>query len=251
MEATIRESRSAVWIAAAALCLLFATTGTVLAAKGGNGGGGGGGKGGGGGGGGGGGITPVQITFADEMGQLGYRISGDGLGAYVHDADGSGDGVQAYLGDGGARGDIFLRLANAPSRGVWFDFGDCHPDPASCNPPFAVGVDFVSALAVAPGEVVVDGLFGMTAGQTIAAPMEFVYDFDNASGPGFVYFDRELKGRSPCKNKSLNATVHRPGEEQLWTVSVDPTVLACVTLPGGELSGQYLMPFQFTVEVLP
>ncbi|MDX1643694.1 MAG: hypothetical protein R3244_04965 [Thermoanaerobaculia bacterium] len=223
-----------------------------MGAKGGNGGGGGGEKGGGKGGGGGGGeITPIKITFGDEMGASGYRISGDGLGQYVHDADGSGDGVEAYLGAGGAEGDIFLRLANAPSRGIFFDFTDCHPEPGSCSPPFDMGVDFASGLAAAPGETVDNGLFGMTAGQTIDAPMEFIYAFDSGSGPGNVHFDSGLKGKNPCKNKSLNATITRPGAEQVWTVSVDASVLACATLPGGAYSGQYLMPFVFTVEVLP
>lgn len=227
---------------------LCAMTAPAAAARGGNGGGGHTG-GGGGGGGKGGDITPVQITFADELGQLGNRISGDGSGAYVHDPNGSG--VEAYLGTGGAEGDIFLRLAKASSRGIWFDFGQCYPDPTSCNPPFAAAVDFSSSIAVAPSAVVAGGLFGMTAGQTITAPMEFDYDFDGPDGPGFVYFDSGLKGKNACKNKSLNATITRPGADALWTVSVDASALACATLPQGVLSGQYVMPFQFTVEVLP
>jgi hypothetical protein len=235
------------WILSTMLCAVVALA-PVYAARGGN---GGGKDKGGGGGGAGGEITPVEITFVDEMGELGYRISGDGLGPYVHDADGSGDGVQAYLGGGGAYGDIFLRLGSAPGRGLWFDFSDCHPDTASCTPPFAMGVDLDSSLAVAPGDVVADGLFGMTAGQTIHAPMEFTYGFGSASGPGFVYFDSDLKGKNPCRNKTLNATVTRPTAANLWTVSVDATAVGCATLPGGSLSGQYLMPFHFTVEIVP
>jgi len=92
--------------------------------------------------------TPV-VVFADELGAGGHRISGDGLGPYVDDTDGSGDGVEAYLGGGGG-GDIFLRLAGAPGRGLWLDFGDCLPDPSSCSPPFAAGVDLASSVAVAP-----------------------------------------------------------------------------------------------------
>jgi len=234
-------------ISGLALCAALLLCGPVLAKKGGNGGGtkGGGGNGGGGGGG---STTPIQITFADEQGALGFRLSGDGLGAYVDDPDGSG--VEAYLGGSGG-GDIFLRLANATSRGLWLDFEDCYPDGTSCTPPYAFGIDFVSSIAVAPSVAVAGGLFGMTPGQTVEVPMDLYYDFDNPAGPGQIYFDSQLKGRNPCKNKSLYVTVTRPGTAELWTVSADTSVLACVTLPGGALSGQYAMPFQFTVETLP
>jgi len=95
------------------------------------------------------------------------------------------------------------------------------------------------------------GLFGMAPGETIEAPMDLYYDFDNPAGPGQIYFDRELKGKNPCRNKSLYVTVTRPGAGELWTVSADASALACVTLPGGALSGQYAMPFSFTVEPIP
>lgn len=229
-----------------AVGLALLLSGPALAKKGGNGGGGGHS----GGGSGGASTTPVQITFVDELGALGYRLSGDGLGAYVDDVNGTGDGVEAYLGGSGG-GDIFLRLANAPSRGLWFDFGACYPDATSCTPPYPMGVDLVSSISVAPSTVVSNGLFGMAPGQTIEAPMDLYYDFDNPAGPGQIYFDSQLKGRNPCKNKSLYVTITRPGTAELWTVSADASVLACVTLPGGALSGQYQMPFQFTVETIP
>lgn len=92
-------------------------------------------------------------------------------------------------------------------------------------------IDLESSLAVAPGDVVADGLFGMTAGQTIYAPMELTYDFTNPNGPGFVSFDRDLKGRNPCKNKTLNATVTRPTAADLWTVSVDSTATRDLLAP--------------------
>jgi len=225
----------------AALVAGLLAHGAVAAKRPGGGGGGGGGTGG--------GTTPARITFSDDLGSLGSGISGDGLGAYVDDTSGGGDGVAAYLGGSGA-GDIFLRLAKAPSRGLWFDFGGCYPDAASCSPPFETGIDLVSSIAVAPSVAVSGGLLGMAPGQTVEAPMDLYYDFDNPAGPGQIYFDRELKGRNPCRNRSLYVTITRPGTAELWTVRADSSALACVTLPGGSLSGQYALPFSFTVETV-
>lgn len=236
-------NRRLVSTAGLVVCLALMAAGSAWAAKGGK----GGGKGGGGGGGGGDDVTPVVITFADQMGSLGHGVGADTFGAYEHGVD----EVEAYLGNGGALGDIFLRLTQATSRGLWFDFRDCHPDPTSCTPPFDIGVNYASAIAVAPGDIVANGLFGMAAGDTIEAPMEFWYDFSGPQGPGFVYFDRNLKGKNPCRNKSLHATITRPGEAELWIVSADATTLGCVTLPGGALSGQYDMTFEFTVQTVP
>lgn len=236
-----------------AISLVLGLAGSAEAGKGGN------GKGGGGGGGGDGGAgedTPVKITFADGLGASGYRISGDGLGAYVHDGDGTGDGTQAYLGGGGAKGDIFLRLAHAPSRGLYLDFGGCYPDSESCSEPTHMGadfagVDYVSSISVAPGDVgIKDGLFGIAPGTSVVAPMHMYYDFENPEGPGQIHFESGLKGNHPCKNKSLDVTVARSVAGDAWTVSADLSVLACATLQGGAFSGQYQMPFVFTVELL-
>jgi hypothetical protein len=233
-------NRRLVSTAGLVVCLALMFTSSAWAGKGGKGGGKGGDDGGD-------DITPAIVTFADQMGSLGHGVGADAFGAYVHGID----GVEAYLGNGGALGDIFLRLAEAPGRGLWFDFGNCHPNPASCTPPFDMGVDYLSAIAVAPGDIVANGLFGMAAGDTIEAPMEFWYNFGNSPGPGWVYFDRNLKGKNPCRNKSLHATITRPGEAESWVVSANAATLACVTLPGGALSGQYDMTFEFTIETLP
>ena len=242
IDMTKLTNRGSISVATLGICLALTLSSSAWAGKGGKGGGKGGG-----GGGGGDDITPAIVTFADQMGSLGHGVGADSFGAYVHGID----GVEVYLGKGGALGDIFLRLAQAPGRGLWFDFSDCHPDPASCTPPFDMGVDYVSAIAVAPGDIVANGLFGMAAGDTIEAPMEFWYNFGNSPGPGFVYFDRDLRGKNPCKNKSLHATITRPGKAESWVVSADASTLACVTLPGGALSGQYDMTFEFTIETLP
>lgn len=210
------------------------------AAKGGKGGGGdkGGGKGGG-------DVVAARITFADELGNDGNRISGDGLGAYVHGYD----GVDAFIGTGGAEGDIFLWLADA-SRGLWLDFGACYPNATACTVPFAAGINDAASISVAPSEVRAGGLYGMAAGETIDAPMHVNYDFNGPDGPGFVYYDPNLKGRNPCKNKSMNVSITRPGAEEVWVVSADLSALSCGTLPGGDFSGQYQMPFEFTLEAL-
>jgi len=238
IDATQRRNRTILGFALAAALLAH---GAVAAKRPGGGGGGGGGTSG--------GTTPARITFADDLGSLGSGISGDGLGAYVDDTSGGGDGVAAYLGGSGG-GDIFLRLSKAPGRGLWFDFGGCYPDPTSCSAPFESGIDLVSSIAVAPSVAVSGGLLGMAPGQTIEAPMDLYYDFDNPAGPGQIYFDRELKGKNPCRNKSLYVSITRPGAEELWTVRADASALACVTLPGGALSGQYALPFSFTVETV-
>ncbi len=228
-----------------ALALLLVLGGPAWAKKGGTGGGGGGGKGNGNGD----DITPARITFADELGIDGGRISGDGRGEYVHGVD----EVEVYLGSGGAQGDIFFRLGNAPARGLYLDFTDCFTDPLDCNPPYAAMVDWGTSIAVAPGDVVAsgDGLFGIPAGESIVAPVEIFYSYTGVEGPGKIFFDPGLKGKNSCKNKSLYVTVTRPGPEELWIVSADSTTPACATLPAsGGYSGQYDMSFAFTIETL-
>jgi len=236
------KMRWPVGVASLMVCLAVGLVGPAQAGKGGKGGGDdkGGGKGGG-------HFVAARITFADEMGLDGNRISADGFGPYVHGVD----GVDAFIGSGGAEGDMFLWLAQAPSRGLWLDFGACYPNPTACTPPFPAGVDSVSSIAVAPREVRAGGLYGILEGETIEAPMDLNYDFNGASGPGFIYFDSNLKGKNPCKNKSLYVSITRPGPEEVWVVSADLSVLACATLPGGDFSGQYQMPFEFTIEALP
>lgn len=246
----IRSSRSTV---ALLLSLVLAVPGLAVAEKGGK----GGGKGGGGGGGGGGSdITPAKITFASSrgMGELGDRIDSDGGGTYVHGQD----GLEVYLGAGGAHGDIFFLLGNATNRGLWLDFSVCaRIDPLDCNPPNpALGVDYDTSIAVAPGDAVPsgDGLFGIAAGDTIYAPVEIFYAYTGEQHPGKVFFDPGLKGKNPCKNLSLNVAIYRPGPEERWIVSADDATPACATLPGGggnDLSGQYDMTFSFTIETLP
>lgn len=226
------------------LSLLLTLGGATWAKQGGNGGGGGGGRGNGNGG----GITPAKITFADELGLEGSRISGDNFGEYVHGED----RLEVYLGSGGAQGDIFFRLGNS-SRGIWLDFGACHPDETSCTPPYEAMVDLYTSISVAPGDVINsgDGLFGMREGDTIEAPMEVFYSYTGEQSPGFIHFDSALRGNNPCKNKSFLVSIHRPGLEEVWTVSAEEGALACARLPGGGFSGQYEMPFVFTIETLP
>jgi hypothetical protein len=190
------------------------------------------------------GVTAVTVLFRDSVTD---RVGSDGA-IYINDYDEASDsGVRAFIGTKANLGNVWLMLAKSV-RGLLLDFSDCI---SACSPPFTVDVISNSAIKVDANGVQSDGLWGMSVGTTIFAPMRIFYDLDDGQGPGFVEFNPNLKGNSPCKNKSNYAVVTRTGDAT-WDISADDTITSCVTLPGGgELAGVFVMPFSFTVELIP
>jgi hypothetical protein len=226
-------NRPLIGIIVAGISLVFGISGAAYAGGGhskGPGPGGGGSEG---------GLVPVTITFA---GATGDRIHSDNGTPYTDGVD----GVEAFLGSKANYGNVFLRLAKS-SRGLWLDFSDCV---SSCNPPFTSEVNDLSSIKVNADDVQKDGLYGMSVGTTIQAPMRVYYQLDPADAPGFVDFQPNLTGSSPCRNQSLYVDVTRTGD-QTWDVAGASIPMACVTLPDGSLGGVFLMPFEFTVVVVP
>ena len=100
----------------------------------------------------------------------------------------------------------------------------------------------------------------MAVGSTIYPPVRVYYQFneeqslEEEQSPGFIFFNPNVKGKSPCKNLSDYVEVYRDSEIH-WTVTgIGYPNTACATLPGGQLAGQNLagvfyMPFEFTVEI--
>jgi len=191
----------------------------------------------------GGGITPVSITFRNAIDD---RVGSDVITPYVD----SVEGVEAFLGSKANVGNVWLRLAQS-DRGLYLDFSDCYDD--NCISPLAPlenGVISISAIKLDADDVVSGGIVSMEKGDTISAPLRIYYQFGKGESPGFIEFNPSVKGGSPCKNKSNYVTVVRTSQTN-WEVSAAPDNRACATLPGGnDLSGIYLMPFSFTVEIL-
>ncbi len=199
-----------------------------------------------------GGLTPVTITFENALND---RVGSDNYTPYM-DGD---EGVEAFLATKANFGNVWLRLDKSPSRGLYLDFTDC-ATPPSCTPLFATGLIGLSAIKVDANDVQADGLFGMAIRSTIYPPMRIYYQ-DNAEqsleeeqAPGFIYFNSNIKGKSPCKNLSDNVEVYRENAT-LWTITgIGFPNTACATLPGGQqagrnLAGVFYMPFEFTVEI--
>ncbi len=224
------------------------------------------GKGGGGGGGDkedGGGIVPISVTFADEIDD---RVGSDVMLPYVDGeyprGDGTG-GIEAFLGSKANSGNVWLRLAKS-SRGLLLDFRHCVD--GICLTPFEdlvgytdgvvnLGVIANSAIKLDANDVLTDGVLSMKEGEPASSmPMRIFYDFDDGRGPGFIEFNPDANGGSPCKNKSDKVWVKRtsPASWDVWS-ALDNR--ACVILPGGggrgTLSGIYEMKFSFTVEIQP
>lgn len=198
-----------------------------------------------------GGLTPVTITFQNDPGE---KIGSDNLTSYIDGVD----GVEAFLASKANFGNVWLRLDKSPSRGLYLDFTDCATP--SCTPLFATGVIGLSAIKLDANDVQADGLFGMAIGARIYPPMRVYYQDDaeqsleEEQAPGFIYFNPNIKGKSPCKNLSDNVEVYRESAT-LWIVTgIGSPNTACATLPGGQLAGQNLagvfyMPFEFRVEI--
>jgi len=156
-------------------------------------------------------------------------------------------GVEAFIGSTGNDGNVWLKLKNSP-RGLFLDFTDC-ASPGQCNPPFTTprAVDLAN-IKVDANDVKQNGLFGMALEETINPPMRVYYWLAADQEPGFVDFNPNQTGKSPCKNKGSLVTVTRTGAAT-WEIIGDPNIIGCVTLPGGGFGGTYRMPFQFTVQV--
>ena len=230
--------------------LMLALASTASAKPGGGKGGGGGGK-----DGGGNDIVPISITFRDDP--FYDRVGSDIITPYVDGEypldDGTG-GIHAFLGSKANSGNVWLKLAKSP-RGLYLDFTECFdsPDYSKCTSPFAPlknGVVSLSAIKLNANDVLTGGVLTMAVGETaLSMPMRIYYEFDDGQGPGFIEFNPSIKGGKPCKNKSNFVLVKRTSATS-WDIWSTNEGRACVTLPGGsELSGIYLMPFSFTVEI--
>lgn len=159
------------------------------------------------------------------------------------------DGVDAYIGSTGTAGNVWLKTGQS-SRGLWLDLTACAGAAGSCIPPFQISVIANAAIQVQASETRRNGVFAMAVGESMTAPMRVFYQFNNDVGPGFIYFNPNLKGTSPCKGKSNLVTVTRTNDAAwAWEVVGDANTIACVTLPGssGEFAGTYFMPFRFKV----
>lgn len=192
-----------------------------------------------------GGLTPVTITFRNAVGD---RIGSDDYTPYIDGVD----GVAAFLASKANFGNVQLQLDKAPLRGLYLDFTDCA---MSCDTrPFDTDIIGLSSFKVDANDVQTDGLFGMAVEGTIYPPMRVLYQYDPEQSPGFIFFNPNVKGKSPCKNLSDNVEVYRESAT-LWTITgIGRPNTACATLPGGQLAGQNLagvfyMPFEFRVEI--
>lgn len=197
-------------------------------------------------------VTPVSVLFRDNFATVPIdRVGSDGA-LYVNDYDEATDsGVRAFIGTQANLGNIKLWLQKAPARALWLDFSDCFTE--SCTPLFDMGLDFNSGIDVQVNEVQKDGVWGIPVGDSVLAPMRIWYeDPANPGDPGFIHFDNVKGGNSPCKNSGAgNVEVTRIGDTQ-WTVSASDQIYSCALLPGRkELAGFFIMPFSFTVEVIP
>lgn len=226
--------------------VLALTMNIAHAAKGG--GGGGKGPGNGGGGGGSGFDTPVEyplaIFFRDQEGD---GIQGDG-GIY-YDGDLALEGEDPLLdahidaSSGGNYGNLYLRTTDTFDRSLWVDITDC--DTNCENPPFEAEYIRNAGFTVVATDAVSRGFCGMAVDQPISVPMELTYWLPGADHPGFVLYEPDFKGKSPCrgKNGSSEVSVIRTGTDT-WTVSGS---LACVAGPDQVWGGLVNMPFEFYV----
>ena len=162
--------------------------------------------------------------------------------------EGGLEGVDAYIGSKGTAGNIWLKTGQS-TRGLLLDLSDCAGAAGTCDPPFLIDVISHAAIYLQASETRRNGVFAMAVGESMPAPMRVYYDFDNNDGPGFIEFNPNLNGKSPCKGNSHLVTVTRTGEAA-WEVYGEAGTIACVTLPGsGEFAGTYFMPFRFAVEL--
>jgi len=193
-------------------------------------------------------VTPATVVFRDLATD---PVGSDGA-IYIDNYDEATDsGVRAFIGTQANLGNIKLWLQKAPARALWLDFSDCFTE--SCTPLFEMGFNSSSGIDVQVNEVQQDGVWGMSVGTTVDAPMRIWYeDPANPGDPGFIHFDNVKGGSSPCKNSGAgNVEVTRIGDTE-WTVSASDQIYSCALLPGRkELAGFFIMPFSFTVEVIP
>lgn len=195
-------------------------------------------------------VTPIVVTFRDCQDGLvseactgsADRIRSDWGQSYI---DGE-NAVEAFIGSQANSGNVWLRLKDSP-RGLMLDFTECVSPAESCNPP-ASEVYSLANLKVDANDVKKNGVLGMALNETISAPMRVYYWTSAEQGPGFIDFNLNLSGKSPCKGASDFVTVTRTAE-WTWEIVADPTRIGCVTLPDNAgWAGNYHFPFQFTVQ---
>lgn len=190
---------------------------------------------------------PVEITFRDcdalmtDRCPADDRLRSDWGQSYI---DGE-HGVEAFIGTQGSSGNIGLRLHDSP-RALLVDFAEC-ASAGRCNPPPSQLYSRVF-LRVDATAVRENGILGMTVNETMTVPARIYYWFGADQEPGFIDFNPNLKGKSPCKGASDYVSVTRVSETG-WAIVADPGRIGCVTLPNGSWSGNYHFPFHCSVRV--
>lgn len=171
------------------------------------------------------------------------RVQSDTGLSYV----GQQEGVEAYIGTQGTAGNIWLKTINS-SRSLFLDLTECASAAAECNAPFASQYIRRAQIYVTVSAVRRNGVFGMRIGERLAAPARIYYRREEDSVPGFIEFNPNISGKSPCKNRGNLVNITRTGQNT-WEVLANPDTTACVTLPNGQYAGTYRMPFRFHVRL--
>jgi hypothetical protein len=203
--------------------------------------------------------TPLIITFRDCQGgfpsaaflalqpsetcpSTADRIGSDWSTSYV---DGEHE-VEAFLGTQANSGNVLLNVARS-TRGMLLDFTDCASSGKCIPPPSQIYT--LSSIRIDATAVRKNGLLGMALNETMSVPARVTYQTTAGVSPGFIEFNPDLKGKTPCKGASDYVSATRTGE-QSWEIAADPSRIGCVTLPDGAgWAGNYRFPFRFTVQV--
>ncbi len=167
------------------------------------------------------------------------RLKSDGLD-YEHTYQTDAGGVQAFIYRGGGRdGNLWLSVVEAPSRGLFIDLSDCID---ACPVQPMVEINYFASLIIAADEAIAGGLCKMVpGGDPIQAPARIGHQQAPDTPPGYIHFNNDIKGKSPCKgNRSDNMQITRESSTR-WTVSHNATNRACAS------GGISLTPFSFTI----
>ncbi len=203
--------------------------------------------------------TPVIITFRDC--QAGFssaafltiqaetcfqgqvdRIGSDWGVAY---ADGE-LGVEAFLGTQANSGNVLLNLLRS-TRGMLLDFSECVGS-GTCTPPPSQMYS-LSSIRIDATAVRKNGLLGMALNETMSVPARVTYRYGDGDSPGFIEFNPNLNGKTPCKGASDYVSATRTSEHS-WEIAADTSRIGCVTLPNSSgWGGNYHFPFRFIVQV--
>ncbi|HVT43950.1 MAG TPA: hypothetical protein VMT00_06120 [Thermoanaerobaculia bacterium] len=155
-------------------------------------------------------------------------------------------GVEAFLGTQANSGNVLLNVKRS-TRGLLLDFTEC-VSTGRCTPPPSQ-IYSLSSIRVDATAVRKNGLLGMAVHETLSVPARVQYQETAEQGPGFIDFDPNLGGKSPCKGASDAVSVTRTGVDT-WEVIADPSRIGCVTLPDNAgWAGNYHFPFRFMVRI--